>query len=99
MRIDPISLIFIVDNVDAMRILASYQHCCKVKQSEDATWNDVTIDIGKIAQMSMVSADRVKGYIESFKRQSILRPDGTIAPEARKIISQHIFKILNEGKL
>lgn len=96
MKIDPISLIFIIDNLDAMRILVAYPHCCKIKQSENTTWNDVTIDTAKIAQMSMNSIDRVKGYVESFKRQNIIRPDGTIASEARKIISQHIFNILNK---
>jgi len=103
---DPLGLIFLIDNVPAMKLVAAWPNIIRGKYirrkdpppNDDQQrvwewiWAGVRVDMDKLAIISGTTAARTEHLYTMLWVARIIFPDGSVHPQARNIVAQYIQK-------
>jgi hypothetical protein len=100
---DPLSLIFLVDNIQAMKITAAWQFVSVSWKQKNAkkmpidphdrwcwVWLGVSVNMEEVAIMAGVPKDKAKVIYSMLQSARIIFPDSSIHPQARALIGKYI---------
>lgn len=102
-EIDPLRLIFLIEDYDAMKVCAAFPYTSRTnKEIPDcfdpvddylpSLWAKTKVDLTELSQIAGVAFDKTENYFHMLKQSKMIFPDGTIHSTARKIIAAYIHK-------
>ena len=100
---DPLGLIFLIDNLPAMKVVAAWPYMkirwqprkgSKPPETEKARWDwlwtCVQTDLKQLSLVAGCPEERTEQVFKMLCTTRIIFPDGTVHPQARSIVAQYI---------